>query len=156
MTIINHIQMHFFTFSFSNCAVLHYKQHYQTSACEKHVTYHVRFPTINHKYIITNWAAAWQNQQNDVRPAKTLISLGIHPVWSESSLSAWRSPGSLAILRVHSEDSDQTGWMPRLIWVFAGRTGHIVGFVMLRLNFWCYPIRSCVLLASALEYRFQA
>ena len=25
-----------------------------------------------------------------VRPAKTQISLGIHPVWSESSLSAWR------------------------------------------------------------------
>ena len=31
-----------------------------------------------------------------VRPAKTQISLGIHPVWSESSLSAWRKLGSLA------------------------------------------------------------
>ena len=29
----------------------------------------------------------------------------------------------------HSKDSDQTGWMPRLIWVFAGRTSHFVGFV---------------------------
>ena len=28
-----------------------------------------------------------------VRPAKTQISLGIHPVWSESSPSAWRSLG---------------------------------------------------------------
>ena len=36
-----------------------------------------------------------------VRPAKTQISLGILPVWSESSLSAWRKP--------------------RLFWVFAGR-----------------------------------
>ena len=57
-----------------------------------------------------------------VRPAKTQISLGIRPVWSESSLSAWRKLGSLATHRAHSEDSDQTGQMPRLIWVFAGRT----------------------------------
>ena len=57
-----------------------------------------------------------------VRPAKTQISLGICLVWSESSLSAWRNLGSLATYWAHSEDSDQTGWMPRLIWVFAGRT----------------------------------
>ena len=31
-----------------------------------------------------------------VRPAKTQISLGIRPVWSESPLSAWRKLGSLA------------------------------------------------------------
>ena len=58
----------------------------------------------------------------NVRPAKTQISLGIRPVWSESSLSAWRKLGSLATHWVHSEDSDQTGQMPRLIWVFAGHT----------------------------------
>ena len=57
-----------------------------------------------------------------VRPAKTQISLGIRPVWSESSLSAWRKPGSLATHWAHSEDSDQTGRISRLIWVFAGRT----------------------------------
>ena len=57
-----------------------------------------------------------------VRPAKTQISLGIRPVWSESSLSAWRKLGSLATHWAHSEDSDQTGRMPRLIWVFTGRT----------------------------------
>ena len=28
-----------------------------------------------------------------VRPAKTQISLGIRPVWSEPSLSAWRKLG---------------------------------------------------------------
>ena len=58
------------------------------------------------------------------------------PVWSESSLSAWRTPGSLATYWVHSEDSDQTGRMPRLIGVFAGRTCHFVGFVMRRLIWW--------------------
>ena len=47
-----------------------------------------------------------------------------HPpclIW-ESSLSARRKSGSLATHFVHSEDSDQTGRMPRLNRVFAGRT----------------------------------
>ena len=57
-----------------------------------------------------------------VRPSKTQISLGIRPVWSESSLSAWRKLGSLATQWAHSEDSDQIGRMPRLIWAFAGCT----------------------------------
>ena len=56
-----------------------------------------------------------------VRPAKTQISLGIRPVRSESSLSAWRNPRPLATHWVHSEYSDQSRWMPRLIRVFAGR-----------------------------------
>ena len=43
-------------------------------------------------------------------------------VWSESSLSTWRNLGPSATHWVHSEDSDQTGRMPRLIWVFARRT----------------------------------
>ena len=56
-------------------------------------------------------AGMWMNRINDVqnmsrrhdkinkvtvRPAKTQISLGIRPVWSESSLSAWRKLGPLA------------------------------------------------------------
>ena len=56
-----------------------------------------------------------------VRPAKTQISMGIRPVWTETSLSAWRKLGSLATHWAHNEDSDQTGRMPRLIWVIAGR-----------------------------------
>ena len=35
--------------------------------------------------------------------------MAVRPVWSESSLSAWRKLGSLATHWVHSEDSDQTG-----------------------------------------------
>ena len=72
-----------------------------------------------------------------VRQAKTQISLGIRPVWSESSLSAWRKLGPLAPYWAHSEDSDQTGRMPRLIWVFAECTCHFVGFVMRRLICLC-------------------
>ena len=66
-----------------------------------------------------------------VRPVKTQLSLGIRPVWSESSLSAWRKLGSLTTHWAHSEDSDRT--MRRLIWIFAGSTCHFVGFVVLRL-----------------------
>ena len=69
-----------------------------------------------------------------VRPAKTQISLGIRPVWTESSLSAGRKLGCLATHWWHSEDSDHTGRMPRLFCVFAGRTGHFVGFVVLWLK----------------------
>ena len=35
-----------------------------------------------------------------------------------------------SFIHADSEDSDQTGRMPSVIWVFAGRTFHFVGFVM--------------------------
>ena len=57
-----------------------------------------------------------------VRPAKTQISLGIRPVWSESSLCAQWVAKDPSFLHADSEDSDQTGRMPRLIWDFAGCT----------------------------------
>ena len=56
------------------------------------------------------------------RPAKTQISLGIRPVWSESSLCAQWVAKDPCFLHADSEDSVQTGRIPRLIWVFAGRT----------------------------------
>ena len=65
----------------------------------------------------TIWATTWQNQQS-----------GICPVWSESSLSAWRKLGSLTTHWVHSEDSDQTGQADlSLLWAHS----HFVGFVMM-------------------------
>ena len=77
----------------------------------------------------------WYDKTNNVavRPTMTQISLGI-PVWSGSSLSTWRNLGSLVTYWAHSEDSDQTGRMPRLIWVFVGHS-NFVGFVMRRLIF---------------------
>ena len=54
-----------------------------------------------------------------VRPTKTQISLGIRLVWSESSLcTQWvaKDPSFLPMRTA------KTGRMPRLIWVFAGRT----------------------------------
>ena len=57
-----------------------------------------------------------------VRPAKTQISLGIRPVLSESSLCAQWVAKDPWFLHADGEDSDLTGRMPRLIWVFAGHT----------------------------------
>ena len=58
------------------------------------------------------WARAQQNQQNDVCPGNTQLSLGIRPVWSESSLFAWRNIGSLATENVQNKESDPAGRMP--------------------------------------------
>ena len=70
-----------------------------------------------------------------VRPVKTQISLGIRPVWSESSLCAYCVAKDPSFLQADNEASDQTGRMPRLIWVFVERTCHFVGFVTMRLKF---------------------
>ena len=61
------------------------------------------------------WASAQSDQSLRCPHEETLESLATH----------W----------VHIEDADQTGRMPRLIWVFAGCTGHFIGFVMLWLKF---------------------
>ena len=57
-----------------------------------------------------------------VHPAKTQISLGISPVWAESPRCAYWVAKDPRFLHADNEDSNQTGRMPRLIWVFAGRT----------------------------------
>ena len=77
-----------------------------------------------------------------VCPTKTQVSLGVCPVWSESSLSAWRKLGSSATIK-RTAKTDQTGQMPRLIWVFAGRTCHFVGFVMRQLIYYSFYPKIC-------------
>ena len=76
-------------------------------------------------YITTFYS--WYEPRHDktskttVHPAKTQISLGIRTVWSVFAVrmkKAW----VLSYPMGHSEYSDQAGQMPRLIWVFAGRT----------------------------------
>ena len=52
--------------------------------------------------------------------------------WSESSLCAqWVA--KVSFLHADSKNSYQIARMPRLIWVFTGRTCHFVGFIMLQL-----------------------
>ena len=73
-----------------------------------------------------------------VRPAKTQISLGIRPgLIRVFARHVWRNLGTLATYWAHSEDSDQTGRVPRLFGVFAGRTCHFVGFVVRWLIYEC-------------------
>ena len=62
----------------------------------------------------------------------------------QSSLSAWRNIGPLATHWAHREDSDHTGRMPRLIWVFAGRTLNVLvlssrGSVIILKQQWTRP-----------------
>ena len=85
--------------------------------------------------VIRSWSTLFAKELNELPHDKTnKITVGIHPVWSESLLLTWRKLGSLATHWMHSEDSDQTGRMPRLIWVFAERTCHFAGFVVRRLK----------------------
>ena len=65
-----------------------------------------------------------------VRPAKTQISLYIHPVWQGFSFTPLRIVQRLYKANAISKDSDQIVWMCRLILVFAGHTSLIVGFVV--------------------------
>ena len=83
------------------------------------------------KIVFDNWAISWQNKQNGMCAQRRQRSTFFQPLAVYSlRCSHEKKVLSLATHWAHSEDSDQTGWMPRLIWVFAGRTCHFVGFVM--------------------------
>ena len=81
---------------------------------------------------------AWASDQSD-QSLRCLRSAWASAQSDKSSLSAWRNIGSLATHWVHSEDSDQTGRMPRLIRVFAGCT-----LILLVLS--CHGSHCCVFL----------
>ena len=77
------------------------------------------------RYVKNKRAATWQNQQNGMCARRSL-----RPAWAsaysdQSSLCALRIAKDLELLHADSEDADPTGRMPRLIWAFAGRKGHL-------------------------------
>ena len=77
----------------------------------------------------TLWlSSTWQNQQSDCAPSEDSEHLGIRPAWSESSLCAQWVAKDPSFLNADSENCDQTGRMPRLIWVFAWRTAILLVF----------------------------
>ena len=82
------------------------------------------FSTDLNKNVIEQWHD--KTNKMSVHPVKTQISLGIRPVWSESSLCAQLVAKDPSFLHVDNADSDQSGRMPRLIWVFAGRTATLL------------------------------
>ena len=87
--------------------------------------------TVSQLYVYINVPRHDKTNKVTVCLAKSQISLGILPVWSESSLSAWRNLGSLATHWAHSEDSDQTGQIDAQadLSLRCAHT-HFVGFVM--------------------------
>ena len=78
-------------------------------------------------------ATTWQNKHNECAPSE-LRSAWACAQSDQSSLSARRNLGDLATRWAHSEDSDQTGRMPRLSCLRWAHT-HFVGFVMSWLNY---------------------
>ena len=74
-----------------------------------------------HKTVCVIWTATWQNQQNECAQRR-LRSAWASAQSDQSSLHAQCLAKGSSFLHVDSKDSDQTGRMPRLIWVFAGRT----------------------------------
>ena len=67
------------------------------------------------------WAASWQNEQNDCAQRR-LRSAWASAQSDQSLLCAQSVVMDPSFLHADSEDSDQTGRMPRLFWVFAGCT----------------------------------
>ena len=71
-------------------------------------------------YVLAQINMSRQKQQNDLCAQQRLRSAWNRPVWSEPSpLWVAKNPN---FLQADSGDSDQTGRMPRLIWVFTGHT----------------------------------
>ena len=92
-----------------------------------------------------------------VRPSKTQISLDISPVWSESSLSAWKKLTCLATHWAHSEDwSDWANAQADLS--LRWEHSDFVGFVMRWLiyltiwqGFFCQPKISMTKVAKSVK-----
>ena len=79
---------------------------------------------------IENWAAAWQNWQNQRRLRSAWASA--QPDLSLGCVLNRKQRAQAFFMR--KVKTDQTGRIPRLIWIFTGRMGHFVGFVIRRLK----------------------
>ena len=81
---------------------------------------------------LTNEPPHDKTEQNDCAPSERSAWASAQPD-QESSLCALWVANDPSFLHADSDDSDQTRLIPRLIWVFDGRTCHFVGFVMRQL-----------------------
>ena len=82
---------------------------------------------------IVYWAATWQSKQNGMCAQQRLRSAWAFTQSDQSSQCAQWVAKDPMFLHADSKHSNQTGRIPRLIWVFAGRTGRFVSFVVRRL-----------------------
>ena len=98
-----------------NTSIYH---HYSTYLCDQTKKYFHAWILLIIKNMLVDiniWAASWQNQSD------------------QSSLCAQWVAKDPSFLHADSKDSDQTGWMPRLIRVFAGRS-HFVGVISIQVS----------------------
>ena len=79
-----------------------------------------------HPSAILIWAAKWQNQQNDCVPSEDFRSAWASAQSDQSLSCALNGQLRTQAFFMRTSKTDQTGRMPRLIWVFAGQTCHIV------------------------------
>ena len=89
------------------------------------------------------WATSWQNQQMTVCPAKTQISLGIRPVWSEASLCAQWVAKDPSFLHADSEDSESSLGAQSFCW-FCHEAAHfsfiaLLGYGIFECRTWAPP-----------------
>ena len=98
------------------------------------------------------WANSWQNQQNGMSAQGRLR---LASTQSEESLRCPHEETLGPQLPIeYTVKTDQTGRMLRLIWVFARRTGHFVGFVVMGLNICMYLkllFKICILYRNILN-----
>ena len=71
------------------------------------------------------WATTWQNQQSECAPSEDSDQPGYPPNLFSIFAVQLVAKGP-SFLHADSEESDQTVRMPRLIWVFAGRTATLL------------------------------
>ena len=70
-----------------------------------------------------------------VRPAKIQISLCIRTVWLESHVGIFWITKDAMFLQADNENSDETSWVRRIIWVCVGRTCQKVHFLTMWLKY---------------------
>ena len=84
----------------------------------------------SHFFIVFHMSRSMTKPTKWLSAQRRLRSAWVFAQSVQSSLCAQWVAKDQSFLHAHSEASDQTGWMPRLIWVFPGRRCHFVGFVM--------------------------
>ena len=87
------------------------------------------------------WISKWASSQQNDCAQRRLRSAWACAQSDQSLLCAQWVAKDPSFLHADSKDSDQTGRMPRLIWIFARHTCHFVGFITRRLKF--VILRTC-------------
>ena len=136
--------------------------HIQSQSHGKHIRIGVSigffYPSSNSKFETSSsyWRHRSKGQLSLERIRQLLLCWVVHLSRLRTKPTKWhvrraKTQISLGFLHADSEDSNQIGRMPRLIWVFTGRTCHFVGFVMRRLTYVSQNTNSVVVVVLCLS-----